>query len=252
MRAHTHAGQLLLCGHAMPAVRSDARAAVGPSLQMVPASSASASKRAGGLPNPFAPLVRLASSLADGQELSRKVQSHATTLEQRGNSANAQQQQEASQGISASASQPPAAAESPASAPSGAGEPRQYCLQDVPARRLLAGGSPPQLAWVPLRVALALLHALPQHFLLMQGVAPAEGQPKGKQRRHKGQGSEGGSEGSGGSGASAARSTFNAWSSPSALEVCVIPVRGGGGGGGRGRAAKNGERAVVGNEGAGE
>lgn len=98
----------------------------------------------------------------------------------------------------------------------------QYSLQEMPARGLLAGGTPPQLAWVPLRVALQLLRSLPQHFVVLQGSAVQL--PK-QQRRQGAQQAAEGREGDKGRQLEGSGQVFTAVTSPGGLEVHIIPVR---------------------------
>lgn len=166
--------------------------------------------------NPFAPLQRLARQLVEGQQLSRQVQQRAASMSgtgsQRGGKEAASQQQQEERG-----SPQGAAASSPSTTVPASGEPSpasqpQYSLQDLPARRLLASSAPPQLAWMPLRVALQLLRALPQHFVVLQGsgqAAQAGREGRTKSRQH-GKAKQGG--------------TFNTATCPGGLEVHIIPV----------------------------
>lgn len=139
----------------------------------------------------------------------------------------------------------PAAGSEPAqqAAPSAHGL-GQYSLQEVsPARRLLAGGTPPQLAWVPLRVALQLLQLLPQHFLVLQGPPqpasppqqpkrqPRPGQkpaPQPQQQGHQQQGA-GARQGQAWrwpwGGAAREPPAYHTVTSPQGLEVHIVPVR---------------------------
>ena len=125
--------------------------------------------------NPLAPLQ----ALAEGRALAGRVQQRAAEL-----GAAAGGRSGGSGGTSGSASTSaggPAVPGSELQQQAAPGVPGlgQYSLQEVsPARRLLAGGTPPQLAWVPLRVALQLLRQLPQHFLVLQGPPQQPARPK--------------------------------------------------------------------------
>ena len=221
-------------------------------MQMVPAGEGGKRARisggSGGLLsrlNPFAPLQRLAGRLREGQQLSRKVQQRAaalsgepissssssssstttTTTTSSGSSSTTSSNKSAGEGAAG-----PAATDSPA--------PLQYSLQDLPARRLLASGTPPQLAWVPLRVALQLLKSLPQHFVLLANSPPP---PQQQQQPEPGQQQAGSKTGKqvlqqqpgagpapGSSPFSGGKlgSNFSTVTSPAGLEVHIIPVSG--------------------------
>lgn len=220
-------------------------------------SSCGSSGRRSALPNPFGPLQRLVSSLSEQRQLTREVRERAAALGGRrrneqpstkaedGGSSSISSSSEAASGTAGgdvqqagrpaeagAGSSGTASAAGPGQGSDAAPPPLQYSLQDLPARRLLAGGSPPQLAWVPLRVALSLLRALPQHFVLLQAVPQPQPQPKRRQPAHRGQqeaeqqrpsGSDGGD--TGGTAHNTERGTFNARGSPGELDVWVIPVR---------------------------
>lgn len=183
--------------------------------------------------NPLASLKRLAGRLAEGRQLSKKVQEHAAAL---GGQAASQTSSSSSSSAAASTSEPPTSNSSSglelAATPQlrvAAGELGQYSLQDIsPARRLLAGGTPPQLAWVPLRVALQLLRQLPESFVVLQGVSAPKGQPKLKRQAKQAQQaaeSPGAKQRQGwlwGSGEQ--QTVFQTVTSPAGLEVHVVPV----------------------------
>lgn len=240
-------------------LQADRPAALAARLQMDPVQGGPArcSGRPRGFPNPFAGLQRLVAGLSEQRQLTKDVQDRAAAL---GGTRAAAQPARGVAGNSGSGggSGDSAAADAPAAlgdqqeglhaqgsdgsckatAAAGPGgvleakDPVQYSLHDLPARRLLAGGSPPQLAWVPLRVALSLLRALPQHFVLLQAAPQPPGQPKRRQPAQHGQQqaeqreppkAEGSS--TGGAGADTERGLFNARSCPGELDVWVIPVR---------------------------
>jgi hypothetical protein len=136
-------------------------------VQIVPVDgSRGAPARGGGL-NPFAALRRLASVVLDGHHLSKTVESRANEFTHHARTSGASAQPDGEAQASAVAR--------PATAGKQPGSERRYTLQDLPTRRLLAAGAPPQLAWVPVRVALRLLAALPQHFVVLQGLLHGEG-----------------------------------------------------------------------------
>lgn len=192
--------------------------------------------------NPLAPLL---SCLADGQQLCKSVQERAAALgKAAGGGAGRKGVSSASAGSSSSSVSGPDAphgshaspgASSSASSAAPPAQPEQaeqrYCLEDVPVRHILAGGVPPQLAWVPLRVALAMLHDLPQHFMLLQGAVQGPKQQRNKQRQQQQQGgaAEGRQKGRQGQHAqqgSAAQqpTTLATVTSPAGLDVYVLPV----------------------------
>jgi len=205
--------------------------------------------------NPLAPLLTLASRLADGRRLTKSVQERAAALDRAAggraadkdagastsastsNSPVAEAQASRTGGPSASATSPSpggragssAGNAAPADQPEEAEQ--QYYLEDVPVRRMLAGGAPPQLAWVPLRVALAMLHDLPQHFMLLQGALQAPKQARPKHRQHQpGTAAEGRQQGRAGQhtqpgGAAQQPAAFATVTSPAGMEVFVLPVR---------------------------
>ena len=205
--------------------------------------------------NPLAPLLTLASRLADGRRLTKSVQERAAALDRAAggraadkdagastsastsNSPVAEAQASRTGGPSASATStsPGGRAGSSASNAAPADQPeeaeQQYYLEDVPVRRMLAGGAPPQLAWVPLRVALAMLHDLPQHFMLLQGALQAPKQARPKHRQHQpGTAAEGRQQGRAGQhtqpgGAAQQPAAFATVTSPAGMEVFVLPVR---------------------------
>lgn len=209
-------------------------------------------RRAGGglLWNPLAPLLGLASRLADGRQLSKGVQERAAALDKAAGSraagkdaggsgsgsdsgragSGAPQASRTSPSTGAFDSPTSSAASAAAAANQAEGAEQQYCLEDVPVRRILAGGAPPQLAWVPLRVALAMLHDLPQHFMLLQGALQGPKQQRPKQRQQQqGAGAEGRHKGRAGqhaqpAGTSQQPTAFTTVSSPAGMEVFVLPV----------------------------
>lgn len=188
----------------------------------VPGSTATATKKPSSL-NPFAPLQRLLGRLAEGQRMSQRVQQRADAwggqLSGRGEGGRTEGAEGAGVPGAATAA---SAASPPATDPSASAEQErpqpQYSLQGSPVRRVLAPSAPPQLAWVPLRVALQLLRSLPQHFVLLQScgqeVAAARGggqawQTQGQQQQ---QGAKAGQAG-----------TFNTATSPGEVQVHIIP-----------------------------
>ena len=192
-------------------------------------------QRRGGMPswNPLAPLLGLASRLAEGRLLGKEVQQRAAAL---GSAASSRVGgQGSSGGAVGSTSSPSGGPSGPAGSSAGGAAPaeqpadagQQYCLEDVPVRRILAGGSPPQLAWVPLRVALAMLHDLPAHFMLLQGSLqqhkqqrPKQQQQQGAEARKAGKAAHRAQQG----GASQQPAAFTTVTSPANLEVFVLPV----------------------------
>ena len=173
-------------------------------------------QRGGGW-SPLSPVLRLLGKLAEGQRLSRKVQERAEAMT--GSS------QPRSSGTGPSPSSAGATAASPSSPPSGSSDAQapaavQYSLQEVPSRRLLAGGTPPQLAWVPLRVALQLLHSVPQHFVVLQSspFQPPQRQPSSQA------GGQPSMQAARGQGKGAGDGAFTSVASPSSLQVHIIPV----------------------------
>lgn len=206
---------------------------------------------AGGLLwNPLAPLLGLASRLADGRQLSKGVQERAAALDKATGSraagkdaggsdsgsssdrpgSGASQASHASPSTGAFDSPTSSLASAAAAANQAEGAEQQYCLEDVPVRRILAGGAPPQLAWVPLRVALAMLHDLPQHFMLLQGALQGPKQQRPKQPpQQQGTGTEGRHKGRAGShaqpaGTSQQPTAFTTVHSPAGMEVFTLPV----------------------------
>ena len=209
-------------------------------LQMVPAQGDG--KRAqhpggGGGGAWWNPLARLGAKLSEGRQLSKRVQQRAADLgaaASKASGSGSSKQGSSSQGAGgsdaadASASGAPSSSDALAIVPAGpgsapaVGQVQQYVLQEAPVRRILAGGAPPQLAWVPLRVALQLLRSLPQHFVLLQGAPflPGGGRRKDSQRQQHQQQQPASTSQQGQAG-----SAFTAASAPADLSVHVIPVR---------------------------
>jgi hypothetical protein len=174
--------------------------------------------------NPFAPLRKLVGRLREGQQLSQKVQQRAAALS--GEPASTSSSSSSTYKSGGEGAAGPAASSSPAPQ-------QQYSLQDLPARRLLASGTPPQLAWVPLRVALQLLKSLPQHFVLLAHSPPPPQQQQGEQQRPGSKAGKqlllqqpGGGPAPGSSPFSGSKlgSDFSTVTSPAGLEVHIIPV----------------------------
>ena len=181
--------------------------------------------------NPFAPLQRLVGRLREGQQLSKKVQQRAAALS--GEPASTSSSSSTTNKSAGDGAAGPAASGSPA--PPQQQQQQQYSLQDLPARRLLASGTPPQLAWVPLRVALQLLKSVPQHFVLLAHSPPPpqqqpaeQQQPGSKAGKQLLQQQPGGGAAPGGSPFSGSKlgSDFSTVTSPAGLEVHIIPVSG--------------------------
>ena len=203
-------------------------------MQMVPAGAGGKGARISGgggggllsILNPFAPLQRLVGRLREGQQLSKKVQQRAAALS--GEPASSTSSSSSTNKSAGDGAAGPAASGSPAPL-----QQQQYSLQDLPARRLLASGTPPQLAWVPLRVALQLLKSVPQHFVLLAHSPPPphqqpaeQQQPGSKAGKQLLQQQPGGGAAPGGSPYSGSKlgSDFSTVASPAGLEVHIIPV----------------------------